>query len=127
VVDDSSPNSGILHKLSSSIGYDHISPNHKHFCLSILSQVEPQFYHQAVSSLEWRDAMNKEIEALEENKTWVVTNLLTNHHPIGCKWVYKIKHKADGSIERYNARLVAKGYTQSEDWTIMRLFLLWQR
>jgi hypothetical protein len=49
VVDDSSPNSGIPHKLSSSICYDHISPNHKHCCLSISTQFEPQFYHQAVS------------------------------------------------------------------------------
>lgn len=31
---------------------------------------------------------------------------------VGCKWIFSIKHKADGSIEWYKARLVAKGYTQ---------------
>jgi hypothetical protein len=35
--------------------------------------------------------MNEEIEALEENKTWIVTDLPANKHPVGCKWVYKIK------------------------------------
>ncbi|XP_071687312.1 uncharacterized mitochondrial protein AtMg00820-like [Rutidosis leptorrhynchoides] len=33
--------------------------------------------------------------------------------PVGCHWVFTIKHKADGTIERYKARLVAKGYTQT--------------
>ena len=32
---------------------------------------------------------------------------------MGCKWVFSIKHKVDGSVERYKARLVAKGYTQT--------------
>jgi hypothetical protein len=110
----SAVSSGIPFPLSSSISYDHISPSYKHFCLSISSTVEPQFYHQAVKHPHWRDAMSKEIAALEENNTWVVTDLPPNKHPIGCKWVYKIKYRADGSIERYKARLVAKGYTQSE-------------
>ncbi|XP_059429062.1 uncharacterized protein LOC132162859 [Corylus avellana] len=124
---DSSTISGIPHSLSSFIPYDCLSLNHKHFCLSISSHVEPQFYHQAVSSPEWRDAMKKEIEALEENKTWIVTDLPPNKHPIGCKWVYKIKHNVDSSIERYKARLVAKGYTQSEELDYHKRFLLWQR
>ena len=52
--------------------------------------------------------MQVEIDALQANHTWVMTP------PIGCKWVFKIKLRADGSIERYKARLVAKGYTQIE-------------
>jgi hypothetical protein len=106
------PNSGIPYSLSSYLSYNKLSPTYKHFCLSISSQTEPKFYHQAVKFDHWCDAMSAEISALETNHTWVVCDLPPNKHPIGCKWVYKIKHKIDGSVERYNARLVAKGYTQ---------------
>ena len=58
--------------------------------------------------------MNADIEALELNDTWVLTDLPEHKNAIGCKWVYKIKHKSNGSIERYKARLIAKGYTQVE-------------
>jgi hypothetical protein len=106
--------SGILYPLSASISYDHLSSAHKHFSLSVTSIPEPQFYHQAVKSAEWREAMQAEIKALQDNNTWVLTSLPPGKQAIGCKWVYKVKYKADGSIERYKARLVAKGYTQSE-------------
>lgn len=56
--------------------------------------------------------MNTKLEALVQNKTWVLTDLPPNKKHIGCKWIYKVKLKSDGSIERYKARLVAKGYAQ---------------
>jgi hypothetical protein len=105
-------NSGIPYSLSSYLSYDKLSPAYKHFCFSISAQSEPTFYHEAVKFSHWRDAMSAEISALEANHTWVVCDLPPNKHPIGCKWIYKIKHKADGSIERYKAQLVAKGYTR---------------
>lgn len=58
--------------------------------------------------------MKVEIEALELNVTWVVTYLPLGKAAIGSKWFYKIKFNADGSIERYKVRLIAKGYIQEE-------------
>ncbi|XP_060170821.1 uncharacterized mitochondrial protein AtMg00820-like [Lycium barbarum] len=58
--------------------------------------------------------MEQEIKALECNKTWDIVDLPVGKHPICCKWVFKIKHNADGSVERFKARLVAKGFTQQE-------------
>jgi hypothetical protein len=107
-------NSGKLYPLSSSLSYDNLSSPYKHFRFSISSQPEPKFYHQAVKNPLWCEAMKAEILALEENNTWVVTDLPPDKHLIGCKWVYKVKHKSDGIVERYKARLVAKGYTQCE-------------
>ncbi|MCI37589.1 retrovirus-related Pol polyprotein from transposon TNT 1-94, partial [Trifolium medium] len=63
---------------------------------------------------EWVQAMAIELKALEDNKTWILTDLPAGKVPIGCRWVYKVKYHANGSIERYKARLVAKGYTQQE-------------
>lgn len=54
--------------------------------------------------------MDTELKALEGNNTWVIKVLPTGCHLVGCKWVYKLKLKTDGIVERYKTRLVAKGY-----------------
>lgn len=58
------------------------------------------------------DAMDNELAALERNHTWDVVDLPPKVEPIRCKWVYKVKRHSDGNVERFEARLVAKGYTQ---------------
>ena len=58
--------------------------------------------------------MTIEIAALKANNTWSLTSLPPHKKPIGSKWIYKMKFKPDGSVERFKACLVAKGFTQKE-------------
>ena len=78
-------------------------------------QQEPETYDEAVRSNQhdkWLEAMNSEINSLNENETWTLEYLPEGRRVIPCKWVYKIKQNADGSVDRYKARLVIKGCSQ---------------
>ena len=94
--------------------YDFLFDKHLNFTLAISSHVKPHTYEEAIRNSNWVEAMNKEVRALQANKTWYITELPYNKTFIGCKWIYKIKYKLDGSIERYKAHLVVKGYNQLE-------------
>ena len=59
--------------------------------------------------------MTSEIESIEKNKTWKLVPLPKHVKPIGLKWLYKIKRNANGSISRYKAWLVEKGYVQEHN------------
>nr|KYP60509.1 Retrovirus-related Pol polyprotein from transposon TNT 1-94 [Cajanus cajan] len=96
------------------MSYANCSSDHISFCHSIFAYIEPSSFKQASQHDCWRQAMMTELQALERNQTWTLMKLLLGKHTIGCKWVYRIKHKANDSIKRYKARLVAKGFTQQE-------------
>ncbi|WVZ22776.1 hypothetical protein V8G54_001320 [Vigna mungo] len=96
------------------LSFNNLSPTYRHFISSIDSSHDHTHYKEVVHHAHWRDAMQVELTALEQNNTWTLTTLPPHKQGIGCKWVYKTKHKADGTIDRYKARLVAKGYTQLE-------------
>ena len=68
--------------------------------------------------------MNFEIEALNRNKSWIITDFPANRTPIGYKWIFKIKYKSNGEIDRYKARLVAKGFNQMEGIDYNETFFL---
>ncbi|KAL0299893.1 UNVERIFIED_CONTAM: Retrovirus-related Pol polyprotein from transposon TNT 1-94 [Sesamum angustifolium] len=84
------------------------------FAAILSSLQEPRTYSQACKDLNWLEAMAKELDALETNDTWELTDLLPDKKAIGSKWVFKLKMNPDGSVERYKARLVAKGHNQVE-------------
>ena len=73
---------------------------------------EPTSYRDAILHPEWQHAMAEEIAALERTGTWDLVPLPACVRPITCKWVYKVKTRSDGSLERYKARLVARGFQQ---------------
>lgn len=73
---------------------------------------EPVSYQEAAADPMWVTAMQNELKALHLNQTWDLVPLPTDKKAIGSRWVFKVKLKADGSLERCKARLVAKGYNQ---------------
>lgn len=78
----------------------------------ITSSGEPQNLEEALSDKNWKITMDDEYSALLRNQTWHLVPPRKGINVIDCKWVYKVKRKADGSLDRYKARLVAKGFKQ---------------
>ena len=68
-----------------------------------MTRPDAQFYHNAACD---------EIQSLIGSGTWEVAQLPPGRKAIGCRWVFVIKHKSDGSVDRYKARLVAQGFSQ---------------
>ncbi|CAI7874948.1 unnamed protein product [Closterium sp. NIES-53] len=86
---------------------------------------EPATLKEALESSDaedWKKAMKSELKSIEENGTWELVELPEGRKAITSKWLFKIKSDADGKIERYKSRLVAKGYHQKEKVDYKELF-----
>jgi len=109
----SAPTLGTKYPLYHFISYNRYSPSHLCYIANVSRDEEPPSYKLAMTDPKWQEAMNSELQALIDNQTWSLVPLPLAKCPISCKWVYRIKRKADGSVERYKARLVARGFTQT--------------
>ncbi|XP_038896569.1 uncharacterized mitochondrial protein AtMg00820-like [Benincasa hispida] len=78
-----------------------------------LTQTKPYTVSQALSVPQWRAAMVEELAALQRTNTWTLVPHTSATTIVGCKWVYCLKRDAQGSIQRYKPRLVAKGSHQN--------------
>ena len=95
-------------KTSASFGPDFIT---------FLLENEPLTFKEAMTSSEaqyWKEAVNSEIESIMNNHTWELVDLPPGNKPLGSKWIFKRKMKANGTIDKYKARLVVKGFRQRE-------------
>lgn len=75
---------------------------------------EPSNMYKAIKNPRWLHAMQGEVKALEENKTWVLGPRTQDINVVGAKQVFRVKLNGDGSTKRLKARLVAKGYKQQQ-------------
>ena len=114
-----SPNSSPLKTKSLTEIYSQTQPVTHHplpecFLTNINIPCELVSFSHAIKDAQWLQAMKTEFTALQHNQTWNLVPRSLFMNVINCKWIFKLKHKSDGSIERHKARLVAKGFKQED-------------
>lgn len=109
-----SKSSGTIYPIAHYVNCDQFSVSHRYFLAAVNTGHEPNTYAEAIKDERWREAMRKEIQALEDNETQTVEDLPLGKQAIGSEWVYKIKYNYDGSVERCKAHLVILGNKQVE-------------
>ena len=65
---------------------------------------------EAMEDPKWKAAMQTEYDSIMRNETWDLVDHPKKRKVIGTKWVFKAKYKYDGSLDKYKARLVSKGF-----------------
>ncbi|KAM2798565.1 hypothetical protein COP1_003512 [Malus domestica] len=111
--DKFSPEGKVRYAIAHYVSTHRLSPKYQAMVNQMAGIKIPTKVEEALRDPRWVEAMGAEMENLQRNGTWNVVSLPQGKRPVGCKWVFTINHKADGSIDRYKAILVAKGYIQT--------------
>ncbi|XP_027343116.1 uncharacterized protein LOC113855685 [Abrus precatorius] len=89
---------------------------------AMVAEMEPITVREALQSPKWIQAMHEKLKALKQNQTWDLVPLPLHRKPVGSKWIFKLKYNPDGSISKYKARLVARGFTQKHGLDYQKTF-----
>ena len=92
--------------------------------MSTIVQSEACTFEEAMKHQVWKDAMNEEYESIMKNDVWDVVPRPKDKFVVTSKWLYKIKHGVDGSVENFKARFVARGFSQKEGIDYDEIFAL---
>jgi hypothetical protein len=82
--------------------------------MSSIIDVEPSSFEEATDQQVWQDAMVEEYTSIMRNDVWDIVSRPEGKSVVSSRWLYKIKHVADGSIEKFKVRFVARGFSQKE-------------
>ncbi|GJS86684.1 RNA-directed DNA polymerase, eukaryota [Tanacetum coccineum] len=104
------------------VTYTNLNTSNYYFSTILNKSSKPSSYSEAFKNPNWVEAMNNEIEALNRNNSWTICDLSIRRKVVGSKWLWKIKYKSTGEIERYKARVVAKGFIQREGFDYLETF-----
>ncbi|GKB66235.1 putative RNA-directed DNA polymerase, partial [Tanacetum coccineum] len=96
------------------ISYANMSIENFVFSTNLNKIHEPKSFAEAANDPRWIEAMNQDMEALNSNKTWEITEF-SRGKAIGSKWIFKVKYKSSRDVERFKAILVAQGFRKKED------------
>lgn len=102
------------HPLDKYVSSSQFSENYHTYILAITSMIEPKHYNEAILNENWRFAIKDEIISLQDVGTFSIVDLPPGKKALGCKWVFRLKLRADGDLERHKAHLVIFGNNQKE-------------
>jgi hypothetical protein len=91
--------------------------------MSHIIDIEPSCHGEATGQQVWQDAMTEEFQSIMKNDVWDIVRRPEGKSVVTSKWIYKIMHVVDGSVEKYKARFVARGFSQVRE-LIMRIHFL---
>ena len=90
------------------------SPDRYTGYMALMSQcvmTEPSSFEEAMEEPAWVDAMIEEYDSIVRNSAWEIVPRPEGKSVVGLRWIYKVKQAADGSVEKYKARFVARGFS----------------
>jgi hypothetical protein len=79
-----------------------------------VSDVKPYSFEEANKLQVWKDSMLEEYRSIIKNNVWDIVWRPKDKSVVSSKWIYKMKHAANGSVEKLKSRFVARGFTQKE-------------